>query len=104
MIGSPESSISQIPHPLRAPCAKSNCYPEGSFVAPKGVLPDGAVVFVSFSLVSVCFSVFDCELKRAGGRASSLRSRPPAVEYGRVCVGGYRGGAFSSVLGADLAQ
>jgi transposase len=29
----------------KAPCAKSNCYPRGVFVVPKGVLPDGSHVF-----------------------------------------------------------
>ena len=29
----------------RTPCAKSNCYPRGVFVVPKGVLPDGSHVF-----------------------------------------------------------
>ena len=32
------------------------------------------------SVVLICFLVFDSELKRAGGRASSPSSRPPAVE------------------------
>jgi hypothetical protein len=35
-----------------APCAKSNCYPRGGFVVPKGVLPDGLVVF-GFQFVAV---------------------------------------------------
>jgi Immunoglobulin domain len=34
------------------PCAKSNCYPRGGFVVPKGVLPDGLVVF-GFQFVAV---------------------------------------------------
>ena len=32
------------------------------------------------------------ELKRAGGRAASLSSRPPAVEYGRTPTEGGLGG------------
>ncbi len=28
-----------------SPCAKSNCYPGSGFVVPKGVLPDGCIVF-----------------------------------------------------------
>jgi hypothetical protein len=30
------------PRCARPPCAKSNCYPEGGFVVPKGVLPNGS--------------------------------------------------------------
>ena len=32
-------------HTSITPCAKSNCYPRGVFVVPKGVLPDGSHVF-----------------------------------------------------------
>ena len=35
------ASLTQLP-----PCAKSDCYPRGGFVVPKGVLPDGYFVFV----------------------------------------------------------
>src|SRR5712671_3937475 len=44
------------------------------------------------SLVVICFSVSDGEIKRAGGRASSPSSRPPAVENPRSFFGGGAGG------------
>src|SRR2546423_3228273 len=61
----------------------------------KRCYPMAAVVFVSLSLFSVCSLVIDCELKRAGGRALSLSSRPPAVEYPRPL---FFCGRFSSHL------
>ena len=60
---------------------------------PKGVLPDGLVVLVQLFFVSVAVWVLDSELKRAGGRALSLSSRPPAVECLRLFFGAARSGA-----------
>src|SRR5438128_1557183 len=40
------------------------------------------------SLVLVYFSVFDGEIKRAGGRALSLSSRPPASKIRCLFFGG----------------
>jgi two-component system, OmpR family, phosphate regulon response regulator PhoB len=37
--------------PFKSPCAKSNCYPRRGYVVPKGVLPDGCIVFRFWSSV-----------------------------------------------------
>ena len=65
-----------------SPCAKSDCYPGGQFVVPKGVLPDGSHVFWLTVLGSLRFTAFDSKLKGAGGRAFEPQLAPPCVEYG----------------------
>ena len=77
-----EDEVEQpMPLPL-SPCAKSDCYPGGQFVVPKGVLPDGSHVFWLTVLGSLRFTAFDSKLKGAGGRAFEPQLAPPCVEYG----------------------
>ena len=66
---------------------------EGDTLCQKGCYPSGFVLLLFF----VRFLMFECQLKRAGGRASSLSSRPPAVEYVGLVSGGC-GGIFHLVF------
>ena len=50
-----------------------------------------------FDLVGL--NVFECEIKRAGGRLSSLSSRPPAAERVRPSEEGGPGGGNGACVG-----
>jgi len=81
--------------PRRAP--KVSVTRRGDSLCQKGCYPMAVLFLVLVFCALVSLGVCDSEIKRAGGRALSLSSRPPAVERVRPREGGRGEGELFTV-------